>query len=123
MPETIRHGRTAGLDLIRGLAIALVLLRQAWPSTFAGGGIVGVVMFFALSGYLITGLLLPTSVASGGCGTAVSIAIARCDSCPRWCSCWVLWAWSRWLSTLRATRPTSAGACSSASSADGDRDG
>ena len=57
-PETIRDGRIAGLDLIRGLAIALVLLRHAWPSTFAGGGIVGVVMFFALSGYLITGLLL-----------------------------------------------------------------
>ncbi|WP_166785850.1 acyltransferase [Cryobacterium sp. TMT1-62] len=58
MPETRRHGRIEGLDLIRGLAIGLVLLRHAWPSTFGGGGIVGVVMFFALSGYLITGLLL-----------------------------------------------------------------
>ena len=58
MPETLRPGRIVGLDLIRGLAIALVLVRHAWPSTIGGGGIVGVVMFFALSGYLITGLLV-----------------------------------------------------------------
>jgi peptidoglycan/LPS O-acetylase OafA/YrhL len=44
--------------MIRGLAIALVLLRHSWPSTFGGAGIVGVVCFFGLSGYLITGLLL-----------------------------------------------------------------
>lgn len=52
------HGRIAGLDLLRGLAIALVLLRHAWPGTFGSSGIVGVVVFFALSGYLITGILL-----------------------------------------------------------------
>jgi peptidoglycan/LPS O-acetylase OafA/YrhL len=52
------HRRIAGLDLIRGLAIALVILRHAWPATFGSGGIVGVVVFFALSGYLITGLLV-----------------------------------------------------------------
>lgn len=52
------RGRVQGLDLIRGMAILLVMLRHAWPGTFDGAGIVGVVMFFALSGYLITGLLL-----------------------------------------------------------------
>jgi peptidoglycan/LPS O-acetylase OafA/YrhL len=51
------HRRVAGLDLIRGLAIALVLLRHAWPDAFGSGGIVGVVIFFTLSGYLITGIL------------------------------------------------------------------
>lgn len=51
------HGRIAGLDLVRGLAIALVLVRHAWPEVIGSGGIVGVVAFFALSGYLITGLL------------------------------------------------------------------
>lgn len=51
-------GRIAGLDLLRGIAIGLVMLRHAWPGPFAGSGVVGVVMFFALSGYLITGLLV-----------------------------------------------------------------
>ncbi|GAA1469884.1 acyltransferase family protein [Microbacterium thalassium] len=50
--------RVRGLDLLRGLAILLVMLRHAWPEIFGGAGIVGVVIFFALSGYLITGLLL-----------------------------------------------------------------
>lgn len=50
--------RSAGIDLLRGAAIALVLLRHALPGVFAGAGVVGVVMFFALSGYLITGVLV-----------------------------------------------------------------
>jgi peptidoglycan/LPS O-acetylase OafA/YrhL len=55
IPST--HRRIQGLDALRGLAILLVLLRHSWPDTFGGAGIVGVVMFFALSGYLITGVL------------------------------------------------------------------
>ena len=51
------HRRIDGLDLLRGLAIALVMLRHALPDLFPGAGVVGVVMFFALSGYLITGVL------------------------------------------------------------------
>ncbi|WP_116951064.1 acyltransferase family protein [Jiangella endophytica] len=50
--------RIDGLDLIRGIAVGLVMLRHAFPGPFAGAGVVGVVMFFALSGYLITGLLV-----------------------------------------------------------------
>lgn len=50
-------GRIQGLDVIRGFAILLVLARHSWPGVFGGGGIVGVVVFFTLSGYLITGLL------------------------------------------------------------------
>ncbi|MDX6371890.1 MAG: hypothetical protein QOD98_878 [Nocardioidaceae bacterium] len=49
--------RIAGLDLLRGIAIGLVILRHAVPAVAPGSGVVGVVMFFALSGYLITGLL------------------------------------------------------------------
>lgn len=49
--------RLIGLDLLRGFAILLVLLRHSWPDAFGSAGIVGVVTFFALSGYLITGLL------------------------------------------------------------------
>ncbi len=50
--------RIAGIDLLRGVAVGLVMLRHAFPSVFPGAGVVGVVMFFALSGHLITGLLL-----------------------------------------------------------------
>jgi peptidoglycan/LPS O-acetylase OafA/YrhL len=49
--------RVVGLDVLRGIAILLVMLRHAVPDVFHGAGVVGVVMFFALSGYLITGVL------------------------------------------------------------------
>jgi len=57
LPVAPAHRRIEGLDLLRGAAIALVLLRHSWPEVFGGAGIVGVVVFFTLSGYLITGLL------------------------------------------------------------------
>nr|WP_158252325.1 acyltransferase [Cryobacterium sp. Y29] len=50
--------RIAGLDLLRGFAIALVMIRHAWPDVMGSSGTIGVVMFFALSGYLITGVLV-----------------------------------------------------------------
>lgn len=53
-----QRDRFYGLDALRGVAILLVLLRHSWPETFGGAGIVGVVVFFALSGYLITQLLM-----------------------------------------------------------------
>ncbi|HEY5820922.1 MAG TPA: acyltransferase, partial [Propionibacteriaceae bacterium] len=52
------RARMPGLDVLRGLAIALVLIRHAVPDLLGNGGIVGVVIFFTLSGYLITGLLV-----------------------------------------------------------------
>jgi peptidoglycan/LPS O-acetylase OafA/YrhL len=52
------HTRIQGLDLLRGLAILLVLIRHSWPDLAGNAGIVGVVAFFTLSGYLITGLLI-----------------------------------------------------------------
>jgi peptidoglycan/LPS O-acetylase OafA/YrhL len=52
----VRH--VPALDGIRGLAISLVLLRHAWPTTFGAAGFVGVELFFVLSGYLITSILL-----------------------------------------------------------------
>lgn len=57
--------RVGAWDALRGAAIALVMLRHAWPDVFAGAGVVGVVMFFALSGHLITGLLVDEAAASG----------------------------------------------------------
>jgi peptidoglycan/LPS O-acetylase OafA/YrhL len=50
--------RIQGLDLLRGLAILLVVVRHSWPDLAGNAGIVGVVAFFTLSGYLITGLLI-----------------------------------------------------------------
>lgn len=58
MGDKPAHSRIQGLDVVRGFAILLVLLRHAWPETFGGAGIVGVVVFFTLSGYLITGVLM-----------------------------------------------------------------
>ncbi|WP_165971334.1 acyltransferase family protein [Microbacterium oleivorans] len=59
MPSTaVSPHRIEGLDLLRGFAIVLVLLRHSWPQVFGGAGIVGVVVFFTLSGYLITGILV-----------------------------------------------------------------
>lgn len=49
-------GRVAGLDGIRGVAIILVLI--AHLVGLNGAGLVGVLVFFVLSGYLITSLLL-----------------------------------------------------------------
>jgi peptidoglycan/LPS O-acetylase OafA/YrhL len=49
--------RIVGLDVLRGIAILLVMLRHAVPDVFPGAGVVGVVMFFTFSGYLITGVL------------------------------------------------------------------
>lgn len=56
MPLAATH-RLAGLDGLRGLAVAMVLGYHLWP-TVLPGGFVGVTLFFALSGYLITTLLL-----------------------------------------------------------------
>ncbi len=53
-----RPTRIEGLDALRGLAVALVLVRHSWPEFAGTAGVVGVVVFFTLSGYLITGLLV-----------------------------------------------------------------
>jgi peptidoglycan/LPS O-acetylase OafA/YrhL len=57
--------RIAGLDLLRGLAIALVMLRHALPDLAPGAGVVGVVMFFTVSGFLITGVLVDEHARTG----------------------------------------------------------
>lgn len=55
--------RVTGLDGIRGVAIALVLV--AHLVGLNGAGLVGVLVFFVLSGYLITRLLLREADGSG----------------------------------------------------------
>ncbi|WHP18045.1 acyltransferase [Cellulomonas sp. ES6] len=56
--DGITGTRRPMLDALRGVAIALVMLTHADSRTFGSAGMVGVTLFFTLSGYLITGLLL-----------------------------------------------------------------
>ena len=56
--KTAGRPRLDGLDVLRGAAVGAVLLGHSWPGIFQGAGIVGVIVFFVLSGYLITNVLL-----------------------------------------------------------------
>jgi peptidoglycan/LPS O-acetylase OafA/YrhL len=58
-----RSGRIPELDGLRGLAVAAVVAYHAWPGTVPGGWL-GVSVFFTLSGYLITGILIREHEAS-----------------------------------------------------------
>ncbi len=57
-----RH--SPGLDGLRGIAVVLVVVFHLWPDVLPGG-FLGVSLFFTLSGYLITNLLLAEHAASG----------------------------------------------------------
>ena len=61
-PEPFR--RIPGLDGLRGLAVLAVLLFHLWPNLLPGG-FIGVTVFFSLSGYLITSILLHELDATG----------------------------------------------------------
>ena len=50
-------GRVPALDGLRGVALVAVLIYHAAPETLRGG-FLGVEMFFVLSGFLLTALLL-----------------------------------------------------------------
>ena len=70
-PKKIQHGRFVTLDGLRGIAVIIVLLAHGseynlLPGVFLSyGGWLGVVVFFVLSGFLITQLLLRERATSG----------------------------------------------------------
>jgi peptidoglycan/LPS O-acetylase OafA/YrhL len=53
------------LDGMRACAVAVVVAGHALPNRFTGGGAIGVSMFFVLSGFLITNLLVADYENSG----------------------------------------------------------
>jgi peptidoglycan/LPS O-acetylase OafA/YrhL len=66
LPTASQSKRVDVLDGVRAMAIALVIAHHAG---FAQGGGVGVTVFFVLSGFLITGLLLkPRALTGNGLG-------------------------------------------------------
>ncbi len=65
--EDRSSARVPALDGLRGLAVAGVLLFHA-GATWAGGGFLGVSIFFTLSGFLITSLLLVERESRGRIG-------------------------------------------------------
>ena len=61
----MRSGRFGGLDGLRAIAVALVLVYHLIPSALPGG-FLGVDVFFAISGFLITSLLVREHRLRGG---------------------------------------------------------
>ena len=56
--ESWHLGRRPALDGVRGIAIVFVLMGHSAMPVFLNAGAVGVNIFFTLSGFLITSLLL-----------------------------------------------------------------
>ena len=64
-PDRATLPHAPGLDGLRGLAVAAVVVFHAAPVGWLPGGFLGVSLFFTLSGYLIASLVL-TEVAAAG---------------------------------------------------------
>src|SRR5205085_924576 len=74
LADEANHGpgvaRCRALDGLRGIAMLMVVLHHAYmfapASAWLAGGFIGVDLFFVLSGYLITTLLLAEAEKTGG---------------------------------------------------------
>ncbi|HLN36649.1 MAG TPA: acyltransferase family protein, partial [Xanthobacteraceae bacterium] len=57
MPKTPALTYRPDIDGLRAIAVIIVVGFHAWPHEFRGG-FIGVDVFFVISGYLISGLVL-----------------------------------------------------------------
>ncbi|WP_342001821.1 acetyltransferase [Microbacterium sp. LWH7-1.2] len=64
-PATAPPARFAGLDGMRAIAVLLVVVYHLFPPGLLPGGFVGVDVFFVISGFLITSLLLRERIPTG----------------------------------------------------------
>jgi hypothetical protein len=73
----------AQLDALRAIAVAGVLLQHYWPPTYAVAetGAMGVHLFFVLSGFLITGILLKARAAVDAGRTTAGFSLRRDSIC------------------------------------------
>ena len=69
------HDFRLDVEGLRGLAVALVVLFHA-NLVGIGGGFIGVDVFFVISGFLITGLLLREREATGRIGMLLRFLVA-----------------------------------------------
>ena len=77
-----KRGIRPEIQALRALAVALVVVYHLWPASLPGG-FVGVDVFFAISGFLITSLLLREIDRTGRLRSHSSTPAARAGSCPR----------------------------------------
>jgi peptidoglycan/LPS O-acetylase OafA/YrhL len=73
--STFRLGHRPALDGVRGLAIVLVIIHHVyhmvpWSHTVISGGYLGVDLFFVLSGFLITSLIIEEHANTGSVNLA-----------------------------------------------------
>ena len=83
MPKPVGHSQRymPGLDGLRAIAVLAVIAYHLNPA-WAPGGLLGVGVFFTLSGYLITDLLLGQQAATGAFSSVTSGSAGRGGSCP-----------------------------------------
>ena len=78
--EANRRYILPGLDGLRAIAVLLVMVYHFWP-TVLPGGMIGVDIFFVISGFLITSLLLREGALTGKC-LATSGFVVPADCFP-----------------------------------------
>ncbi|WP_458040776.1 MULTISPECIES: acyltransferase family protein [Bacteria] len=76
VPAPVSGGaRYAGLDGLRAIAVALVVAYHLFPAWWLPQGFIGVDVFFVISGFLITSLLLNEAAASEAAGRGRRISL------------------------------------------------